>query len=182
MSPAATSKTSIEFEPEITAFYCIYCGYMAADTAGALQIQYPANVKFIRMPCGGKTDTRYLLEAFEQGADGVYLVVCPIGNCHHVRGNERGKARVERAKKILDDIGLGGARLDMFFMSGSQGHSFAMAAQTMTERIQKLGPNPLKARVENGKTGKPEVEEDTEEEISFRGRRISKGKKQAGDP
>jgi hypothetical protein len=99
-----------------------------------------------------------------------------------VRGNERGKARVERAKKILDDIGLGGARLDMFFMSGSQGHSFAMAAQTMTERIQKLGPNPLKARVENGKTGKPEVEEDTEEEISFRGRKISKGKKQAGDP
>jgi hypothetical protein len=61
------------FEPEITAFYCIYCGYMAADTAGGLHIQYPANVKFVRLPCTGKTDIRYYLEAFEQGADGVYV-------------------------------------------------------------------------------------------------------------
>ena len=80
------------FEPEITGFYCIYCAYMAADTAGALHVPYPANVKFVRMPCTGKTDVHYILEAFEQGADGVYIVACPIGNCHHVRGNERGQA------------------------------------------------------------------------------------------
>jgi coenzyme F420-reducing hydrogenase delta subunit len=133
------------FEPEITAFYCVYCGYMAADTAGALNLQYPANVKFVRMPCSGKTDIRYLLEAFEQGADGVYIVACPIGNCHHVRGNERGRARVHRARKLLDDIGIGGERLDMYFMSGSQASAFAAAAHVMTERIRKLGPNPLKA-------------------------------------
>ena len=93
------SNSSNSFEPEITAFYCIYCGYMAADTAGALSLQYPANVKFIRMPCTGKTDIRYLLEAFEQGADGVYVVACPIGNCHHVRGNERGLARPPTRQK-----------------------------------------------------------------------------------
>ncbi|MEJ2262429.1 MAG: hydrogenase iron-sulfur subunit [Anaerolineales bacterium] len=159
-----------KFEPEITAFYCIYCGYMAADTAGALHIQYPANVKFVRLPCTGKTDIRYLLEAFEQGADGVYLAACPIGNCHHVRGNERGHARLERAKKILDEIGLGGERLDMFFMSGSQGYTFAMAAQTMTERIRKLGPNPLKVKDRNGRE-KPKAPEEDEEEAGFRGRR-----------
>lgn len=160
------------FEPEITAFYCVYCGYMAADTAGALHIQYPANVKFLRLPCTGKTDIRYILEAFEQGADGVYQVACPIGNCHHVRGNERGLARIKRAKEILDEIGLDGERLDMFFMSGSQGQTFAMAAQTMTERIRKLGPNPLKLQI-------PEAEEapqalgsvDMDEEMGFRGRR-----------
>jgi len=160
------------FEPEITAFYCIYCGYMAADTAGALHIQYPANVKFIRLPCTGKTDVRYLLEAFEQGADGVYQIACPIGNCHHVRGNERGHARVKHAQEILDEIGLGAERLDMFFMSGSQGQTFAMAAQTMTERIRKLGPNPIK------NMGKPESEgllqalesASQEEENGFRGR------------
>jgi len=171
MNQKISDQQTQEFEPEITAFYCIYCGYMAADTAGALHIQYPANVKFVRMPCTGKTDIRYLLEAFEQGADGVYLVACPIGNCHHVRGNERGKARVERAKKILDEIGLGGERLDMFFMSGSQGHTFAMAAQTMTERIRKMGPNPLK----NGRTSQPltpPVEpQATEDEEGFRGRK-----------
>jgi F420-non-reducing hydrogenase iron-sulfur subunit len=167
-------KDSHEFEPEITAFYCIYCGYMAADTAGALQIQYPANVKFIRLPCSGKSDIRYVLEAFEQGADGVYLVACPIGNCHHVRGNERGQARMQHAKKILDDIGLGGERLDMFFMSGSQGHAFAMAAQTMTERIRKLGPNPLKAQSGNGKPKKPDSDEEIEEETGYRGRKPDK--------
>jgi coenzyme F420-reducing hydrogenase delta subunit len=157
------------FEPEITAFYCIYCGYMAADTAGALQIQYPANVKFVRVPCTGKTDIRYLLAAFEQGADGVYIVACPIGNCHHVRGNERGLARVQRAKKLLDEIGIGGDRLEMYFMSGSQGYSFAMAAQTMTERIRALGPSPLKHAVTAPVAGTSEAEPD--EEAEFRGRR-----------
>jgi F420-non-reducing hydrogenase iron-sulfur subunit len=160
-------KDNTTFEPQITAFYCIYCGYMAADTAGALHIQYPANVKFVRMPCTGKTDARYLLEAFEQGADGVYIVACPIGNCHHVRGNERGKNRVEHTKQILGEIGLGSDRLNMYFMSGSQGQSFAMAAQEMTERIRKLGPNPLKAA-----NGKFKVEDKLQDQESFRGRKI----------
>jgi F420-non-reducing hydrogenase iron-sulfur subunit len=164
----STRGNGKQFEPEITAFYCIYCGYMAADTAGALQIQYPANVKFLRLPCTGKTDIRYLLEAFEQGADGVYLVACPLGNCHHVRGNERGNARVGRAKRILDEIGLGGERLDIFFMSGSQARAFAQAAHTMTERIRELGPNPLKLAAASHAT---DVEANGDEDTGFRGRR-----------
>jgi len=166
-----TKELETKFEPEITAFYCIYCGYMAADTAGALQVQYPANVKFVRMPCTGKTDVRYLLEAFEQGADGVYIVACPIGNCHHVRGNERGRARMQRTKKILDEIGLGGERLDMFFMSGSQAQAYANAAKTMTERVRKLGPNPLKLQIEGQKL----MVEESEDEVEFRGRRQKEG-------
>jgi coenzyme F420-reducing hydrogenase delta subunit len=162
------------FEPEITAFYCIYCGYMAADTAGALRIQYPANVKFVRMPCTGKTDIRYLLEAFEQGADGVYVVACPIGNCHHVRGNERGLHRLMRAKKILDEIGLGSERLDMFFMSGSQAHTFSNAVETMTERIRRLGPNPLKERNNGSSPTGSTAKAEYEEEATFRGRRPKK--------
>jgi len=138
--------SDITFEPEITAFMCIYCGYMAADTASALRIEYPANVKLIKLPCTGKTDTKYLLKAFEDGADGVYVIACPKGNCHHVRGNERGELRVEHTKKILDDIGLGGERLNMYFLSGGQGKSFAEAAQEMTDRIRELGPNPLAKR------------------------------------
>ncbi len=131
------------FEPEITAFTCIYCGYMAADTASALRIEYPPNVKLIKLPCTGKTDPKYILKAFEDGADGVYVVACPKGNCHHVRGNEHGELRVEYTKKILDSIGLNGERLNMYFLSGGQGKSFAEAAQEMTERIRELGPNPL---------------------------------------
>jgi len=135
-----------EFKPEITAFTCIYCGYMASDTAGTLRITYPANVKLIRLPCTGKVDMRYILEAFEKGADGVYVVACPLGNCHHVHGNERALKRVEHTKELLDEIGLGGERLNIVFTSGGMGATFADAAREMTERIKKLGPNPLKAK------------------------------------
>ena len=164
-----THQARKSFEPEITAFYCIYCGYMAADTAGALGVQYPANVKFVRLPCTGKTDIRYLLEAFEQGADGVYVVACPIGNCHHVRGNERGLARLQRAQKILDEIGLGSDRLEMFFMSGSQAHTFASAVDKMTDRIRELGPNPLKGESPS------DTETEFEDDLEFRGKRLSPG-------
>ena len=137
-------KSSNGFEPEITAFMCNYCAYMSADTAGIQRVQYPANVKLVRLPCTGKTDIRYLLKAFEDGADGVYVVACPIGNCHHVRGNERGLRRVQKAKQILKSIGLQEERLDMVFMSGGQGQEFADKASEMTERVRALGPNPLK--------------------------------------
>ena len=139
------SERGDAFEPDITALMCIYCAYMAADSAGALRIPYPANVKLVKLPCTGKTDPRYILKAFEDGADGVYVVACPVGNCHHVRGNERAHARVLRTKQMLDDIGLGGDRLEMYFVSGGQGASFAAAAEEMTDRIRALGPNPIKS-------------------------------------
>ncbi len=132
------------FTPEITAFTCIYCAYMAADTAGALRHTYPATVKLVRLPCTGKTDIQYLLEAFEQGADAVYVVACSLGNCHHVRGNERARARVARARDILASLGLEPERLDIFFVSGGMGAPFAQIAQEMTQRARRLGPNPLK--------------------------------------
>ncbi len=162
------------FEPEITAFYCIYCGFMAADTAGALRVQYPANVKFVRLPCTGKTDIRYVLEAFEQGADGVYVVACPLGNCHHVRGNERGQARVQKAAQILEEIGIERERLGMFFMSGSQAQAFAAAAHTMTERIRNLGPNPLKSSFSQRQKA-DESAVVAEDESGYRGRKMAIG-------
>jgi len=138
------SDNGDRFEPEITAFLCIYCAYMAADTAGALRIPYPPNVKLVKLPCTGKMDPLYILKAFEDGADGVYVVGCPVGNCHHVRGNERAYARIQRTKRLLEEVGLGGERLDMFFVSGGMGATFAESAKEMTERIRALGPNPLR--------------------------------------
>lgn len=170
----STRQADEGFEPEITAFYCIYCGFMAADTAGSLQVQYPANVKFVRLPCTGKTDIRYVLEAFEQGADGVYVVACPLGNCHHVRGNERGQARLRRAAEILEAIGIESERLGMFFMSGSQAHAFAAAAHTMTERVRALGPSPLKA-LDSLEEAIKAADEEAEDEIGFRGRMAISG-------
>ena len=62
-----------EFEPSIVAFCCHYCAYAAADLAGSLRVQYPTNVKIVRLPCTGKLDTLHVLKAFEEGADGVMV-------------------------------------------------------------------------------------------------------------
>ncbi|MCJ7825240.1 MAG: hydrogenase iron-sulfur subunit [Anaerolineales bacterium] len=133
-----------KYTPEITLFTCIYCGYMSADTAGALRIEYPANVKIVRLPCTGKSDIQYLLDAFSEGADGVMVVACSLGNCHHERGNERARARVIRAQKILQSIGLEPERLSMYFVSGGMGATFAKNIEEMNDRLIALGPNPIK--------------------------------------
>ncbi len=133
-----------DFDPEITLFTCIYCGYMAADTAGSLREQYPANVKIVRLPCTGKTDTQYLLDAFDEGADGVLVVACSLGNCHHERGNERARARVEYTSQILESVGLEPDRVGIHYVSGGMGATFAEIIRNMTGHLREMGPSPLK--------------------------------------
>ena len=135
-----------EFTPEITLFTCIYCGYMAADTAGALRESYPANVKIIRLPCTGKTDMQYLLDAFDEGADGVVIVACSLGNCHHEHGNLRAKARVERTAEMLEQIGLQPERLSIQYVSGGMGATFAGLIRELADRLREMGPSPLKQK------------------------------------
>jgi F420-non-reducing hydrogenase iron-sulfur subunit len=137
-----------KFEPTIVAFCCHFCAYTAADLAGTMRLQYPPNVRIVRLPCTGKVDVRFLLEAFEKGADGVYVAGCLEGDCHFLTGNFRAKKRVAYAKKILDEIGFGGERLEMYNMSAAMGPRFAEVAREMTEKIRKLGPSPIKKDAE----------------------------------
>ena len=132
------------FEPIVIAFCCHYCAYTAADLAGTMRLQYPSNVRIIRLPCTGKVDVRHLLEAFEKGADGVYVAGCIKKDCHFLKGNFRAKKRVTWAKKILEEAGIGGDRLEMYNMSAAIGPRFAEVAREMTEKIRKLGPSPIK--------------------------------------
>ena len=134
------------FEPIIVAFCCHFCAYTAADLAGTMRLQYPSNVRIIRIPCTGKVDVRHLLQAFEKGADGVYVACCLEGDCHYLKGNFRAKKRVELAKRILEDAGIGGDRLEMYNMSAAMGPRFAEVAREMTERIRKLGPSPIRQK------------------------------------
>jgi len=132
-----------EFEPKIVAFCCYFCAYSAADLAGSMRIQYPANIRMIELPCSGKIEHNLILTAFEEGADGVYVTGCMEGDCHFLKGNIRARKRVEYVKKLLDELGIGGERLEMYNLSGSMGPRFAEVAHEMTDRIRKLGPNPL---------------------------------------
>lgn len=113
-----------------------------------MRLKYPANIKIIRVPCTGKVDVLYILHAFEKGADGVYVVGCMEGECHFNSGNLRARKRVEQAKSILNTIGIGGERVEMFNLSSAEGPKFAQYATEMTERIRNLGPNPIKKKRE----------------------------------
>lgn len=137
-----------KFEPTIIAFCCHFCAYTAADLAGTMRLQYPANIRIVRIPCTGKIDVRFLLEAFEKGADGVYVAGCLEGDCHFLTGNLRAKKRVAMAKRILEDAGIGGDRLEMYNMSAAMGPRFAEVAREMTEKIRQLGPSPSKKYAE----------------------------------
>ena len=132
------------FEPVIVAFCCHYCAYTAADMAGSQRIAYPSNVKIIRVPCSSKVDALHIVKAFEKGADGVYVAGCLDGDCHFKEGNIRAGKRVAYLRKYLEEIGIEGARLEMFKMSAGMGFQFAQSAKEMTARITELGPSPIK--------------------------------------
>ncbi len=138
------------FEPVIVAFCCHYCAYTAADMAGSMRLRYPPNVKIIRVPCSGKVDAIHIMKALEKGADGVIVAGCLEGDCHFKNGNIRAAHRVDSVRKILEDIGMGGDRVEMFTMSAGMGERFALVATEFTEKIRKLGPNPVKSGADMG--------------------------------
>jgi coenzyme F420-reducing hydrogenase delta subunit len=133
-----------KFEPVIVAFCCHYCAYTAADMAGSMRLSYPPNVKIVRVPCTGKVDVIHMLRALQKGADGVYVAGCLEGDCHFKNGNVKALRRVEYTKKLLNEIGIGGKRLEMITMSAGMGARFAQTAEAFTEKIRELGPNPVK--------------------------------------
>lgn len=107
-------------------------------------MRYPDTIRIVRVPCTGKVDVLHILRSFEKGADGVYVVGCMEGDCRFERGNLRARKRVQQAQAILDKVGIGGERVKMFNLSSGEGPRFAEYAIEMTEKIQSMGPNPLK--------------------------------------
>ncbi len=132
------------FEPKILAFCCKFCAYAAADLAGSMRLNYPANVKVIQVPCTGRVDVLHLMKAIEDGADGVYIAGCLEGECHFLRGNLRARKRINYVKDIISRIGLDPERIEMFNLSSAMGPRFAEIANEMTDRIQKIGPSPIR--------------------------------------
>ena len=129
-----------------------------------MRLSYPTNIKIIKLPCTGKVDVLYLLKAFQNGADGVYVAGCMEGECHYLTGNLRARKRVEYVKGILDEVGIGGERIEMYNMSAAEGPRFVEVAKEMTERIKKLGPSPIK----KGKVSKNALSKTKSSEITIK--------------
>jgi coenzyme F420-reducing hydrogenase delta subunit len=146
-------------EPLVLAFCCHYCAYAAADLAGSMRLQYPGNVRVLRLPCTGKLEVNYLLAAFERGVDGVIVAGCLEGGCHYLEGNLRARRRVERARQLLSEIGLEPERLEMFNLSSAEGPRFAEIVTTMVDRLKRLGKSPLGPRPAPTEIGEQMVRE-----------------------
>ena len=131
------------FDPNIVAFTCNWCSYGGADLAGVSRIQYPPNSKVIRLMCSGRVDPLMALEAFRDGADGVIISGCHIGDCHYATGNYRTQVRFQALQEALKTIGLNPDRLRLLWASASEGQQWAEAMWEMTERVRELGPSPV---------------------------------------
>jgi len=115
-----------------------------------MRLQYPPDVRIIQVPCTGKVDIIHLLTAFEEGADGVFVAGCLEGDCHFIEGNLHAKRRVKRVKEILEQVGIGGDRLEMYNLSAGMGGRFAEIVREMDQRIRELGPSPIRVAKTKG--------------------------------
>jgi F420-non-reducing hydrogenase iron-sulfur subunit len=132
------------FEPKIIGFLCNWCSYAGADLAGVSRIQYPPNIRIIRVMCSGRIDPAFVLEAFKDGADGVLVAGCHLpSDCHYISGNFKALRRITLLKKALSEFGIEPERLRLEWISASEGDKFASVVRDMVEQIKNLGPNPV---------------------------------------
>ena len=132
------------FEPLIVALCCNWCSYAGADLAGVSRLQYPPNVRIIRVMCSGMVHPNIVIDALTKGADGVLMCGCHPGDCHYLEGNLKAEARADAIKLMLQDFGIEEERFRLEWVSASEGPRFAQVVTEMTEKIKELGPSPYK--------------------------------------
>jgi len=133
----------MKFEPKILGFLCNWCSYAGADLAGVSRIQYPPNLRVIRVMCTGRIDSVLVLEALANGVDGVIVLGCHPGDCHYMTGNYEAERKIKMLKKLLASLGLTD-RLRLEWVSASEGARFAEVVRDFTNHIKILGPSPLR--------------------------------------
>ena len=130
-----------EFEPKILGFLCNWCCYAGADLAGVSRYQYPPNIRVIRVMCSGRIDPAFVLQAFLDGADGVFIGGCHLGECHYgVGGNYHALSVMHIIRKLMQLIGLNPERLRLEWVSASEGIRFAEVVTDFTKKLKELGP------------------------------------------
>jgi coenzyme F420-reducing hydrogenase delta subunit len=129
------------WEPMIVAFLCNWCSYAGADLAGVSRIQYPPNVRIIRVPCSGRINPVFLLRALQNGADGVLVSGCHPGDCHYISGNLAARRKFALTKELMQYVGIEPERVQFTWVSASEGGRFAAIIEKVVEQVRKLGPN-----------------------------------------
>lgn len=141
-----------KFEPKIVGFLCNWCSYAGADLAGVSRIQYPPNLRVIRVMCSGRIDPKIILEALASGIDGVLVAGCHPGDCHYISGNYMAQYKVKETVKILKRLKIKpefSKRLRLEWVSASEGQRFAEVVNEFIEQVRELGPNPSRRPVKD---------------------------------
>jgi coenzyme F420-reducing hydrogenase delta subunit/ferredoxin len=128
------------FEPKIVAYVCNWCTYLGADLAGTARLEYPPNVRIIRLPCTGRIDFNLIVKALEVGADGVLVSGCHPGDCHYTTGNYHARRRWILFRELLDTLGIDMRRIQFTWISAAEGRKWQEVVTEFTEQTRKLGP------------------------------------------
>ena len=113
------------FYPRIIAFCCNWCSYAGSDLAGSMRLKYSANIRTIRVMCSGRISPHFIIKAFQDGADGVLVTGCHIGDCHYINANHWTEKRIEKIHKKMEKLGLRPERLQLAWVSAAEGIRFA---------------------------------------------------------
>jgi coenzyme F420-reducing hydrogenase delta subunit len=133
-------KNIDKWEPKIVAFLCNWCSYAGADLAGVSRIQYPSNIRVIRVPCSGRVDPFYIIKALQNGIDGVLVSGCHPGDCHYISGNLIARRKFALLKSFLEYIGIEPGRVQFSWVSAAEGDRFAQIIEKVTREVKELGP------------------------------------------
>ncbi|HCP60110.1 MAG TPA: hydrogenase iron-sulfur subunit [Dehalococcoidia bacterium] len=128
------------WEPKIVAFLCNWCSYAGADLAGTSRIQYPPNIRVIRVPCSGRINPFFIIASLQHGVDGVVVCGCHPGECHYLTGNYSARRKFTLLKDLLEYAGLEEGRVQFSWVSASEGARFARVISEVTEKVAALGP------------------------------------------
>ena len=140
-----TEKTE-DFEPRIVGFLCNWCSYAGADLAGNSKLPVSPSLTTIRVMCSSRVEPVLVETAFLHGADGVLIAGCHPGDCHYDEGNYYARRRFTVLKKVIEGLGLEADRLQLSWISASEGQRFADVVNEFDKKIRKMGPNPLREK------------------------------------
>lgn len=132
-----------KWEPKVVGFLCHWCSYAGADLTGSARLEYPHNIRIIRVPCSGRVDPVFILRALENGVDGVLVSGCHPGDCHYQSGNYHARRKFAITRRLLEFVGIEPERVQFSWVAASEGPKMAQVIQDFVEGVRKVGPNRL---------------------------------------
>lgn len=137
---------SEKFDPSILGIFCHWCSYAGADQAGTSRMQRNANLRIMRVMCGGRIDPEFIITALKDGVDGILISHCHPGDCHYVEGNYKTIRRIPILQAYLKQFGINPKRVKYTFISASEGSKLTKIVNDFVFELKDLGPSPLKSR------------------------------------